>query len=153
MFYLFWRHHSPATEKRFRPVELFFQTWEWSKNMWSCAKADTAHVQRSSRDSQLLNGDPPFEAHSKPCQISNMEIFAKIVNRWMPLIIVGKMYKCCGLTWFWICIWVHKHDIFKINSNVGKTFSTFQFSTFSTTPIAYLQIPTISTIFWNFSPF
>ena len=34
-------------KKRFKPVELFFQSREWSENMWSCATTDIAHAQRS----------------------------------------------------------------------------------------------------------
>ena len=46
VFYLLWRHHSPATEKKFKLVELFFQSRKWNKNMCSCATIDTGHAQR-----------------------------------------------------------------------------------------------------------
>ena len=34
-------------KKKLKPVELFVQSHEWIKNMWSCGKTDTAHAQRS----------------------------------------------------------------------------------------------------------
>ena len=34
-------------KKKFKLVEVFFQSCEWNKNMWSCATADTAHAQIS----------------------------------------------------------------------------------------------------------
>ena len=41
------RDHSPATEKKYKLVELSFQSREWSKKIWFCATTNTAHVQRS----------------------------------------------------------------------------------------------------------
>ena len=34
-------------KKKFKLVELFFQSRERNKNMWSCATTDTGHAQRS----------------------------------------------------------------------------------------------------------
>ena len=55
------RHHFPATEKNFKPVELFFQSRERNKNTWFCATTDTKQYSEilRSRDFQSLNGDPP----------------------------------------------------------------------------------------------
>ena len=47
MLCLLWCYHSPATEKKFNLVELFLQSREWSKNVWSWATNDTAHAQKS----------------------------------------------------------------------------------------------------------
>ena len=43
VFYLRWRDHSPAAEKKFKLVELFFSR---ANKVWSCATTDTAHAQR-----------------------------------------------------------------------------------------------------------
>ena len=47
ILYLFWRHHSPATEKKLQASWNFFQSHEWNKNVCSCATTDTRHAQRS----------------------------------------------------------------------------------------------------------
>ena len=37
-----------TSSKKFKLVELFFQSREWSKNIWFCATTATVHAQRSS---------------------------------------------------------------------------------------------------------
>ena len=47
MFYLLWRHHSPATEKKVQTSWTFFHLYDWIKNLWSCAITATVLAQIS----------------------------------------------------------------------------------------------------------
>ena len=52
---------------------------------------------------QIMKPHPKM--YSEPCQVSKVELFAKIVNGWKPLIIFAKKLHLRCLTGFWIRLW------------------------------------------------